>query len=681
MSKQLHQGGLSATGILTYSASRILAAGLVLLLSACGGSDIGSNASQKMAQTRKTESSTSPSDYATVTQQLYIAYFGRPADAQGLAAFEAVLVKDSAPTDIQKLVTAYAGSPALEALVNSFSGSAEAQALYGGSTTQQFVTAIYQNVLGRAPDADGLTFWSNAIDSNKLSKGDAALSIMAGALVNTTPQGLQDATLVNNRIAVAGQFTTAVSDTAGIAGYSGNAAAQSARSMLGAVTADTDVQTFASSVNAIVTGLEQNQYFVNVSVTGLPANASLVLKNGSDSLTVSTNTSTHFPATLAAGGSYAVTATLPPATECDVAGATGAVGSSVATNVVVSCRNIHLYLVGTSNFIYQYSLQPDYSLTPMDVPTISAPGRSGVTLYGTGQYVYQAAANASYDYTLYEYKFDSAWNMVPVGSIGLGNGLTVAGIAMDPQSRYVYVNTWSPYTILQYTIAADGSLVPMQPASVPLPTTANGPTIDGSGKYLYASMYESGTALFSIGPTGALTQLGNATSDWPGGYTAGPSGKYLYSAGLEPESVVQYPIKSDGTLGTGTTVSAPYQGETVLDLFVDPTETHLYAVPMDGQDMEAQIDQFSVAHGPVSLVPSAVDLPLTGGAPTSIQAANMDPTGRYLFVVAVTYTADKSSVTGRILYEYAIGSNGTLSLLTTMSLAAAVEDTTAILVR
>ena len=226
-------------------------------LAACGGdsSKSGQSADAQSKQLHRSGKATA-SDYAPAVQELYIAYFGRPADPNGLINFENELAATNVAPDVNSLSDAYATNPRVTALVNSFETSAESIALYSGSSTTAFVTAIYQNVLGRAPDGPGLTFWVGAIDSHKLTQGDAALSIMAGAMKNSTSQGVQDAQLINNRLAVADYFTAQLTSQNLVSVYSGQAAAATARSMLNAVGANTDVTTFnATSVGASITSL------------------------------------------------------------------------------------------------------------------------------------------------------------------------------------------------------------------------------------------------------------------------------------------------------------------------------------------------------------------------------------------------------------------------------------------
>ena len=223
-------------------------------LAGCGSSQDSLTTDTHAKQLTRSEKATgtAPSDYENVTQALYVAYFGRPADPAGEANYEAALLAAEAPTDVFGLSAAYATNPKIQTLIDSFGKSAESQSLYGTGTTTQFVTAIYQNVLGRAPEQDGLNFWVGAISSGQLTQGNAALSIMAGAEGNTTPQGLLDAQLVNNRLAVAETFTDTVTSMSAVKAYSGAGAAANARTMLASVTASTVTSSYQAQVTASV---------------------------------------------------------------------------------------------------------------------------------------------------------------------------------------------------------------------------------------------------------------------------------------------------------------------------------------------------------------------------------------------------------------------------------------------
>ncbi|HEY8026948.1 MAG TPA: DUF4214 domain-containing protein [Burkholderiaceae bacterium] len=234
---------------------------LPLLLTGCGGKTSSSSGplAQQAAQIRPAQKQTgtgqTAADYANAVQELYVAYFGRPADPMGLTNFENALLAAGAPTDLQGLNAAYATNAGVRALIDSFGTSAEAKKLYGSGDTNAFVANVFQNVIGRAPLASGQSFWVDAITSGKLTQGDAALSIMAGALTNTTGQGLIDAHLINNRLAVAAYFTSQVASTGTIAAYSGTSAAAAARSMLANVTSNTDPAAYRATAGAVISGL------------------------------------------------------------------------------------------------------------------------------------------------------------------------------------------------------------------------------------------------------------------------------------------------------------------------------------------------------------------------------------------------------------------------------------------
>jgi S-layer protein len=193
-------------------------------------------------------------DYIPLVQSLYLSYFGRPADTLGLANFSAQLDALHAPTTVNELTAAYKTTPALKTLIDSFGTSAESAALYTGDSVA-FVTAIYANVLNRTPDFDGLVYWATEINAGRLTKANASLAIMAGAINNTSTQGLIDAAVVANKVTIATNFTTAIDTGAELAAYSGNAAAATAREMMKTVTSTTTAAAFQATIDATLLAL------------------------------------------------------------------------------------------------------------------------------------------------------------------------------------------------------------------------------------------------------------------------------------------------------------------------------------------------------------------------------------------------------------------------------------------
>jgi Ca2+-binding RTX toxin-like protein len=194
--------------------------------------------------------------YEEVVQSLYVAYFGRAADPDGMANFQSQLAGLNAMPYFYSVSEAYRSDPGIRALIDSFGNSAESTALYSQGNTTSFVTAIYRNVLSREPDAGGLQFWVDAINNGGLARTNASMSIMSGALFNQTEQGQLDAALVRRKTSIASDFTFAIDTQAEFEGYKGDAAAATVRSMLASVTATTDTALFQATIKSVLDSLD-----------------------------------------------------------------------------------------------------------------------------------------------------------------------------------------------------------------------------------------------------------------------------------------------------------------------------------------------------------------------------------------------------------------------------------------
>lgn len=119
--------------------------------------------------------------------ELYIASFNRAPDALGLDYWGSQL-KDGM---------------SLNAIAASFFTQPEATAAYpAGQPTDTFVNQVYNNVLGRAPDAAGLSYWVGQLQSGNVGKNTFLLAIINGV------QGA-DAQYLANKEAVGAHFALA----------------------------------------------------------------------------------------------------------------------------------------------------------------------------------------------------------------------------------------------------------------------------------------------------------------------------------------------------------------------------------------------------------------------------------------------------------------------------------------
>lgn len=155
-------------------------------------------------------------------QNAYVAFFNRPADVAGLNYW-----------------SSYAGSSA--DLLNTFAQSKEYTDLFAGLNNTQVVTTIYQNLFGRDPDVVGLNYWVKQLDTKAVTIGNAAATISAGARDT-------DKTIVDNKVAAATAFTTALDTTAEIVAYAGvnSTGLAAVKAWLATVTADAATLTAAT---------------------------------------------------------------------------------------------------------------------------------------------------------------------------------------------------------------------------------------------------------------------------------------------------------------------------------------------------------------------------------------------------------------------------------------------------
>ncbi|MFP7674058.1 DUF4214 domain-containing protein [Marivita sp. S0852] len=122
--------------------------------------------------------------------ELYIAYFDRAPDAVGLFFWGNQLADGMTMTEIAE----------------QFFDQPETRALYGDASDRSaFVTSVYQNVLGRDPDAEGLSYWLDVLDNGaSVTPATFIQAIIAGAKAESG--GAQDAAYLGNKVLLGGHF-------------------------------------------------------------------------------------------------------------------------------------------------------------------------------------------------------------------------------------------------------------------------------------------------------------------------------------------------------------------------------------------------------------------------------------------------------------------------------------------
>ena len=146
-------------------------------------------------------------------QQLYVAYFGRPADKTGLAYWETQVALAGGSTG---------------AVSAAFAASAEYTATFAGLSNDQIVNTIYNNLFHRSPEPDGLIFWSNLLTGGAINISNVVTQIAAGA------QGT-DSVALAQKVAASVAFTDGLNTTDKILSYNGSAAVTIAKGWLAGI--------------------------------------------------------------------------------------------------------------------------------------------------------------------------------------------------------------------------------------------------------------------------------------------------------------------------------------------------------------------------------------------------------------------------------------------------------------
>jgi len=91
-------------------------------------------------------------DYTSQIEQLYVAYFDRPADVAGLAYWNNALNANGGNTAV---------------ISAQFSVQPEYTATFSGLTNDQIVNLIYVNLFHRSAESAGLRYWSDLLTAGR----------------------------------------------------------------------------------------------------------------------------------------------------------------------------------------------------------------------------------------------------------------------------------------------------------------------------------------------------------------------------------------------------------------------------------------------------------------------------------------------------------------------------------
>lgn len=145
-------------------------------------------------------------------QQLYIAYFNRPADFQGL-----------------KFQVNAANATSFEAVAEGFANSPEFKLTYAGLSDADYVNALYVNLFGRPAESGGKAFWLDLLKKGVVTHGSLALELLKGAIN-------QDKVTIANKVAATEAFYSTMESSGKADYYAGSKIHAQAKQWLSGVT-------------------------------------------------------------------------------------------------------------------------------------------------------------------------------------------------------------------------------------------------------------------------------------------------------------------------------------------------------------------------------------------------------------------------------------------------------------
>ena len=208
-------------------------------------------------------------------------------------------------------------------------------------------------------------------------------------------------------------------------------------------------------------------------------------------------------------------------------------------------------------------------------------------------------------------------------------------VAVDPSGQFVYTANSGAFGLWAFTIdSSTGALNQISGSPYASCGECLSVVIHPSGKFLYAMC--TGCAVghadivgYSIdGITGALTPLAGSpypASSGPIGMTVHPSGKFLYVADFNSNTVSGYAIDASG--GLSAVPGSPFPSGTFpIAVAVDPSGKFLYSANYESNDVSGYT--ISATTGRLTTMASS---PFKAG-PAGPHAVAVDPTGQFLLV-------------------------------------------------
>jgi 6-phosphogluconolactonase len=383
-------------------------------------------------------------------------------------------------------------------------------------------------------------------------------------------------------------------------------------------------------------------YSVGGTASGLLGTGLTLQLNGNSILPVHVNGAFSFPNSLASGTQYSVSvATQPssPTQTCILSNATGNLGNSAVTDVLLTCTRspARFAYLGTHQGIYCYAIDAiSGGLVALATPECDTGILTGVAADPVAPFVYAASAgvtdpatNQAPNGTVRAYRVDqSTGQLVRLAGPEAPAGQEPLSVAVDPMGRFVYAGNYGYGTgivgnsglgsVSAYTInTTTGALTPVSGSPFTAGYGLNWLVIHPGGKYLYAvNQGSNNVSGFAIDQTsGGLTPvLGSPFStppsiystENPTGMAIDPAGRFLFVSSGNTPDLFAFTINSNtGTLSA--VAGSPFSLGCVS--FMAQT-----TIPPTG-----------CSPGGIAVDPSGAFLYVTGGYANAVFGLSIDP--------------------------------------------------------
>lgn len=324
---------------------------------------------------------------------------------------------------------------------------------------------------------------------------------------------------------------------------------------------------------------------------------------------------------------------------------------------------IHSTISITNSINVAPELSSAAALNPAEQFNAAATGTVSAVHYSSdGQFAYFMGANS-----ISTYSVDTQGRLSLVGTLSeirgpndtnSDNNLRHLVLSGDGKSAYAIAND---NTLVQFNVAANGTLTSPTPISMPNSARSTGNlALSSDGQSLYVGTYLNHFLVFSRDTDGALTYINQAPRPALGGdgrnAVIATAGDYVHAVASSNQALRTYSRNDDGTLTEVANLDISASGNAAIDFSMVTSADGQYVFLANPQTQTLLVYRFDSGSNQLTQLNS---IPVTG-----ISDVVMNSTGTRL------YTSQRDGT----LSTYSVASNGALSLLSSSTASASVNQ-------